>query len=310
MDCIAKGKKRLALIEDRKNLAMIKQLRDGLSRAYKENGMEFDGYIEIPKEYRSSYLFLKEYVKDGVPYDVVITYRDSQAMAVMNTVKEAGMNIPDDVELVCILDSKYNSMARPQICLLYTSKASARAGAPFGEGCRKALDYMLELGRKEGFEVKDYDGYAGVISYGEGTESVGVLAHLDIVPLGDGWTKDPYGGEIEQGYLFGRGALDDKGPAMAGFYALKMLKDKGIQLDRKIMLILGCNEETGMECMKYYTQHGEIPTMGFTPDADFPVIYGEKGGLHAVSYTHLDVYKRQLYDHKRLGNAICAIAIS
>ena len=159
-------------------------------------------------------------------------------------------------------------------------KASARAGAPFGEGCRKALDYMLELGRKEGFEVKDYDGYAGVISYGEGTESVGVLAHLDIVPLGDGWTKDPYGGEIEQGYLFGRGALDDKGPAMAGFYALKMLKDKGIQLDRKIMLILGCNEETGMECMKYYTQHGEIPTMGFTPDADFPVIYGEKGGLH------------------------------
>ena len=115
MDCIAKGKKRLALIEDRKNPAMIKQLRDGLSRAYKENGMEFDGYIEIPKEYRSSYLFLKEYVKDGVPYDVVITYRDSQAMAVMNTVKEAGMNIPDDVELVCILDSKYNSMARPQI---------------------------------------------------------------------------------------------------------------------------------------------------------------------------------------------------
>lgn len=115
MDCIEKGKKRLALIEDRKNPAMIKQLRDGLSRAYKENGMEFDGYIEIPKEYRSSYLFLKEYVKDGVPYDVVITYRDSQAMAVMNTVKEAGMNIPDDVELVCILDSKYNSMARPQI---------------------------------------------------------------------------------------------------------------------------------------------------------------------------------------------------
>ena len=159
---------------------------------------------------------------------------------------------------------------------------SASDNAPFGQGCRKALDYMLALGEREGFEVKDYNGYAGVISYGSGDESVGVLAHLDVVPLGDGWTKDPWGGEIEQGFMFGRGTLDDKGPAMAGFYALKMLKDKGIQLDRKIMLILGCNEETGMECMKYYTKHGEIPTMGFTPDADFPVIYGEKGGLSVV----------------------------
>lgn len=165
-------------------------------------------------------------------------------------------------------------------------KKSAREGAPFGEGSRKALDYMLELGRKEGFEVKDYDGYAGVISYGSGEESVGVLAHLDVVPLGDGWSKDPYAGEIVDGFMFGRGTLDDKGPAMAGFYALKMLKDKGIKLDRKIMLILGCNEESGMECMEYYTKHGEIPTMGFTPDADFPVIYGEKGGLHIVLKGH------------------------
>ena len=159
-------------------------------------------------------------------------------------------------------------------------KEHASENAPFGPGCRKALDYMLALGKKEGFEVKDYNGYAGVITYGTGEESVGVLAHLDVVPLGDGWTRDPFGGEIEQGFMFGRGTLDDKGPAMAGFYALKMLKDNGVQLDRKIMLILGCNEETGMECMEYYTKHGEIPTMGFTPDADFPVIYGEKGGLH------------------------------
>ncbi|MEJ8738255.1 dipeptidase PepV [Erysipelotrichaceae bacterium HCN-30851] len=153
-------------------------------------------------------------------------------------------------------------------------------GAPFGAGCRKALDYMLELGRREGFEVKDYDGYAGVISYGDGEESVGVLAHLDVVPVGVGWSKDPFAAEIIDGYMFGRGTLDDKGPAMSGFYALKMLKDKGIKLNRKVMLILGCDEESGMECMEYYTKHGEIPTLGFTPDADFPVIYGEKGGLH------------------------------
>ena len=76
---------------------------------------------------------------------------------------------------------------------------------------------MLELGRKEGFEVKDYNGYAGVISYGEGEESVGVLAHLDIVPIGEGWTKDPFGGEIVDGYMFGRGTVDDKGPAYGWF---------------------------------------------------------------------------------------------
>lgn len=115
MGCIRAGKTNIALIEDRKNPAMIKQLREGLSRAFKENGMEFENFIAIPKEYRSSYLFLKEYMTKGNMPEVVITYRDSQAMAVMNTAKEAGISIPDDMELVCILDSKYNAMARPQI---------------------------------------------------------------------------------------------------------------------------------------------------------------------------------------------------
>lgn len=151
--------------------------------------------------------------------------------------------------------------------------------APFGSEVRKALDYMLDLGRREGFEVIDYDGYAGSISYGEGSESIGVLGHLDIVPIGEDWTKDPLGCEIHDGYVFGRGVGDDKGPTLAAFYAMKMLKDKGIKLNKKIILILGTNEETGMRCMDYYQKHGEIPTCGFTPDAEFPVIYGEKGHL-------------------------------
>lgn len=158
--------------------------------------------------------------------------------------------------------------------------ASSACNAPFGKPCREALDYMLELGRQEGFDVQDVDGYAGVISYGSGEESVGVLAHLDIVPLGEGWSKDPLGGEIVDGYMFGRGTLDDKGPAMSGFYALKMLRDNHIKLNKKIMLILGCDEESGMQCMDYYVEHAEVPSVGFTPDAEFPVIYGEKGGLH------------------------------
>lgn len=111
---IKKGKTNIALIEDRKNPAMIKQLNEGLKKAFEDNGLTFENYIEIPKEYRSSYLFLKEYFK-MFDHDLVITYRDSQALAVLNTVHEAGKSIPNDIELVCVLDSKYNSMARPQI---------------------------------------------------------------------------------------------------------------------------------------------------------------------------------------------------
>lgn len=116
ISCIEQGKTNIALVDDRKNPAMIKQLHEGLKRAFAEKGLQFDQYLEIPKEYRSSYLFLKDYMQDPAHrHEVMITYRDSQAMAVLNTAKECGIRIPEDMELVCILDSKYNSMARPQI---------------------------------------------------------------------------------------------------------------------------------------------------------------------------------------------------
>ncbi|WP_277489067.1 MULTISPECIES: LacI family DNA-binding transcriptional regulator [unclassified Breznakia] len=108
------GKTNIALVEDRKNPAMIEQLRHGLEKVFKEHGDTFENYIKIPKEYRSSYEYLKEYFKTN-KHDLVITYRDSQAMAVLNTAREVGISIPDEMELVCVLDSKYNAMARPQI---------------------------------------------------------------------------------------------------------------------------------------------------------------------------------------------------
>lgn len=155
----------------------------------------------------------------------------------------------------------------------------ASENAPFGPECRKVLDIMLNKAKADGFKVIDYNGYAGVIEYGEGEETVGVLGHLDVVPIGEGWSKDPLGCEIKDGYVFGRGVLDDKGPTLCGYYALKMIRDLNIKLNRRVLLIMGCDEESGMQCMDYYKKHGEIPTMGFTPDADFPVIYGEKGIL-------------------------------
>ncbi len=104
----------IALVEDRKNLAMVQQLRDGLEKAYADRGLTFENYIAIPKEYRSSYLYLQKYMKEH-HHSLMITYRDSQAMAVLNTAKEAGISIPEDMELACVLDSKYLAMARPQI---------------------------------------------------------------------------------------------------------------------------------------------------------------------------------------------------
>lgn len=190
-------------------------------------------------------------------------------------------------------------------------KAEAVEGAPFGKDCRRALDHMLALGEKEGFHVKNIDGYAGVIEYGEGEESVGVLAHLDVVPVGEGWSKDPFQATEENGYLFGRGVLDDKGPAVSAFYAMKMLKDHKIKLNKKIMLILGCDEESGMECMNYYVEHAQIPTLGFTPDAEFPVIYGEKGGLHIELHGNVNTVIESMHAGERsnivIGKASCIV---
>ena len=149
--------------------------------------------------------------------------------------------------------------------------------APFGPNIRLALDRFLEMAKRDGFKAVDVDGYAGYIEYGQGEELVGVLGHLDVVPIGENWTKDPLALEEEAGYLFGRGSSDDKGPTVAAYHALKMLKDNNIKLNRRVRLIVGCDEETGFRGVEYYKKHCEIPNFGFTPDASFPVIYGEKG---------------------------------
>ncbi len=162
-----------------------------------------------------------------------------------------------------------------------SSQAPAAQGAPFGKGAADCLDYFLKLAQSFGFETKNYDNYAGEVIFGEG-EEFAVLAHLDVVPAGRGWKHDPFGGEIDyvNSRIWGRGTMDDKGPAVIILHCLKQLKDEGFVPSRKIKLIVGCNEENGWECIKYYKKHAVMPKEGFSPDADFPVIYAEKGILH------------------------------
>lgn len=157
-------------------------------------------------------------------------------------------------------------------------EAQPEPGAPFGRPMRACLDRALELCEGLGFQTKNINGYAGHAEYGQGEEIIGILVHLDVVPEGTGWSVDPFGGEVVDGKLFGRGSIDDKGPAVAAMYALKAVKDAGDAFNKRVRIIFGCDEETGRwDCMKHYFQSEEMPTCGFSPDADFPIINSEKG---------------------------------
>lgn len=150
--------------------------------------------------------------------------------------------------------------------------------APFGKGVRQAFDRMLEFGERYGFRTRDYDGYALHLELGEGEEIVGVLSHVDVVPPGNGWSLPPFEGVVQDGYVYARGAQDDKGPTIAVLYAARALRELGLPLRKRIRLIVGGDEESGWDCMRHYFQHEpERPCCGFTPDGDWPLIYAEKG---------------------------------
>ncbi|WP_207694805.1 dipeptidase PepV [Enterococcus sp. DIV0212c] len=151
--------------------------------------------------------------------------------------------------------------------------------APFGPGPVAGLKHMLAYGERDGFVVKNVDNYAGHIEYGEGDETLGIFGHMDVVPAGDGWDTDPYEPVIKDGKIFARGSSDDKGPSMAAYYALRIIKDLGVPLSKKVRFVVGSDEESGWGDMDYYFKHEETPDFGFSPDAEFPIINGEKGNV-------------------------------
>lgn len=147
---------------------------------------------------------------------------------------------------------------------------------PFGKYAKEALEYILNLGNKLGFRTKNIDGYCGYIEFGEGDKLIGIIGHLDVVPSGDGWNTPPFKATIKNNKIFGRGAIDDKGPVIASLFAMKAIKDN-LKINCRVRLILGINEEKAWKCIKHYKEIEEWPTIGFSPDADFPCIYAEKG---------------------------------
>ena len=166
-----------------------------------------------------------------------------------------------------------------EIIKLKSVKDNPKEEMPFGEDIHECFMYALNLSEEFGFKTKNIDNYGGHAEFGDGEDVVGVLVHLDVVPEGDNWTYPPYAAEIHDGKLFGRGTIDDKGPAIAALYAMKAIKDSEVKLSKKIRIIFGLDEESGWESLKYYLKKEEAPSVAFTPDADFPAIHGEKGIL-------------------------------
>lgn len=157
-------------------------------------------------------------------------------------------------------------------------KSEPADGAPMGLEISNMLNKAVQDCKNMGFDVRNFDGYACDARMGKiGADPLAILAHIDVVPTGDNWDKDPFGAEIENGFMYGRGTQDDKGPAVAALYAMKAVKEAGINMNREVRLILGTDEESGWECMNYYKEHCDIPKSGFSPDANFPVINTEKG---------------------------------
>jgi len=164
-------------------------------------------------------------------------------------------------------------------------KSSTGELMPFGKGIRDALLHILSVGEEMGFDTYNCDNYGGYIEYkaprngSEKPEQLGISGHIDVMPAGTGWTGDPFDMVEKDGFVYGRGVSDDKGPVFASLYAMKALKDEGIEPKMDIRLIIGCDEETNKAGMEYYLEKCGQPDMGFTPDGMFPLVNGEMGIL-------------------------------
>ncbi|MBQ4506637.1 MAG: Sapep family Mn(2+)-dependent dipeptidase [Firmicutes bacterium] len=151
-------------------------------------------------------------------------------------------------------------------------------GMPFGVTVHECLRSTLDNAGRLGFKTDDLDGYVGYAEAGEGSETLGILTHLDIVPAGDGWAHPPFEGVIDAGRLYGRGTLDDKGPAIMALYALKAVCESGYEFRRRVRIIFGCNEESGMKCVEHYKEVEGAPDISFSPDSSYPLVSCEKSG--------------------------------
>lgn len=156
----------------------------------------------------------------------------------------------------------------------------ATKDAAYGEGPKATLLHTLKMAESLGFKTVNLDNQIGYAVYGDESDEdyVASVGHLDVVPEGDGWRFPPYSAEIEDGTMYGRGVLDNKGPVMSTLFALLAIKNSGAKVKRPIRIVFGTDEETGQfRDIQHYLKMQKPPTYGFTPDGKYSVVYSERG---------------------------------
>ncbi len=185
------------------------------------------------------------------------------------------------MEVKRFIEENFDDMKADLKKLVSFNSVNGNDVKPFGSTNRQVLECALKMMEEKGLQAHNVDYYAGYSQTGEGDKLIGILAHLDVVPAGEGWDSDPFDMVEKDGFVYGRGVSDDKGAAVASMYALKYLIDEGYPFRKRVRLILGCNEETGSACIRHYVQKEGQIDYGFTPDGNFPGIYAEKGMFSA-----------------------------
>lgn len=177
---------------------------------------------------------------------------------------------------------------------------------PFGIGVQKGLDYVAELGKKLGFDVDRCDNYCTELSYGEGDKLIDIYAHADVVPVSKTWKTDPFFPTIKNGTMYARGCADDKGPGISALYGAEIVKDHGGIDGYRLRIIFGGNEERGSACLHHYFHEMKkgYPDFGFSPDADYPLIYAEKGIYTYKATYHLDSDKLPKFKYGDATNIV------
>lgn len=213
-----------------------------------------------------------------------------------------------------ILKNRQNIVGN--ICDLITfpsiSEETGNYHFPFGKACSDSLKYFLNLASSLGFRTKNVDGYCGFAEFGEGEDLIGIIGHLDVVPANeDDWHYSPFVPTIHKNCVYGRGAIDDKGPVIASLYAMKAVMDYAEEnhlcLNKRVRLIVGLNEEKDWKCIEYYKKHEEIPSIGFSPDGDFPCIYAEKAVVSLLlseKLSNISLISKNIFSNKE-----CSISI-
>ncbi len=157
-------------------------------------------------------------------------------------------------------------------------KGEALESMPYGLNCAKVLNEFLSMAESMGFKTTNFQNYVGTIKFDDTTEKLGILCHLDVVPVIEkNWNYPPFRATLVDGKVFGRGAIDDKGPAIAVLYAMKSIKDLGIKLSSNVRFVVGTDEENGSSDLEYYATCESMPPNVFTPDGSYPCINIEKG---------------------------------